>query len=125
MMMILHKISSLRHRDSICERLPCSENEMEFDLRCRRCKIASIKKDDPIHPCVQFFMDLGCKFHIGVEHEMQSTQGSMVDKLQGVRESLTILTQHFFLAWLEISGSYLVCSKFGCVGLITCIEHRD
>ena len=45
--------------------------------------------------------------------------------IQGVRKSLTILTPHFSLAWLEISGSYLVWSKFGCVGLITCIEHRD
>ena len=46
-------------------------------------------------------------------------------ELQGVRQSLTILTTHFFLEWLEISGSYLVCSKFWCVDLITCIEHRD
>ena len=31
--------------------------------------------------------------------------------LQGVRKSLTILTPHFFLAMIEISGPYLVCSK--------------
>ena len=29
-------------------------------------------------------------------------------KVQGVRKSLRILTPHYFLAWLEISGSYLV-----------------
>ena len=29
--------------------------------------------------------------------------------LQGVRKSPVILTPHFFLAWLEISSSYLVC----------------
>ena len=45
--------------------------------------------------------------------------------LQGVRKTGAILTPHFFLAWLDISSSYLVCSKFGRVDLITCIEHRD
>ena len=37
--------------------------------------------------------------------------GSRTNKttfIQGVRKSLRILTPHFFLAWLEISRSYLV-----------------
>ena len=40
--------------------------------------------------------------------------------LQGVRQSTTILTPHLFPAFLEISGSYLVCSKYRWLGLITC-----
>ena len=40
--------------------------------------------------------------------------------IQGVRQSTTILTPHLFSAFLEISGSYLVCSKYRWLGLITC-----
>ena len=40
--------------------------------------------------------------------------------IQGVRQSTTILTPHLFPAFLEISGSYLVCSKYRWLGLITC-----
>ena len=45
---------------------------------------------------------------------------AVVPKLQGVRQSTTILTPHLFSAFLEISGSYLVCSKYRWLGLITC-----
>ena len=39
---------------------------------------------------------------------IKATENSTTIELQGVRKSLRILTPHFFLAWLEISGSYLV-----------------
>ena len=45
---------------------------------------------------------------------------SFASFLQGVRQSTTILTPHLFSAFLEISGSYLVCSKYRWLGLITC-----
>ena len=45
--------------------------------------------------------------------------------LQGVPQSTVILTPHFFLACIEISGSNLVCWKYRWKGFFTCIKHRD
>ena len=53
--------------------------------------------------------DPRCKWGERDTKEQKKVTGKDEDKLQGVRKSPVILTPHFFLAWLEISSSYLVC----------------
>ena len=48
----------------------------------------------------------------GSEREWSFQWNSLRVFLQGVRKSPVILTPHFFLAWLEISRSYLVWWKY-------------